>query len=672
VIVAFNNLSSAGAGNGEASRVDDGVGFETYTYDSLNRATSKTRTIDGNSYLTQYSYNAINQLSVTTYPSNKQVRQNHDLRGRLSGIDKLSAGVFVSSYTSGVAYNTAGQVTGLTDGSGVVENYTYSNDRLQLTRQTATRSSDGSTLMDLNYSYAATTGASGVGTTAGNSGQLMAITSSPSSTINGQARNQAFTYDDLGRLTTASGWSVWQRRFAYDRWGNRTGVWDATSGGSQIQSVTLQQQPGAPAGVPSNRATMSTNSGTPSTQTYDAAGNLIGDGIHTYQYDGENRIAKVDAGTPNEADYFYDANNRRVKKTTSNNTYTTYCIWEGGRAIAEYSNAPAGTTGNSYYLADRLSNRMITDTNGGFKGTQDQLPFGEDAGTTGITEKHRFTNYERDAESATDYAVNRQYSGRAGRFGQADPIAGDTLNPQSHNRYAYALNDSVNLTDPEGLASCYIDWSPAPCSTALGLLQSGVGVLYNGSSIINIGGRVVPFAVGIDGTLITTMRVAINSAASGMKYVDENGEETDIIGVTEKTIYLSIPFSALPQSLRWQLDPRRAEFENGRTENDYGSQFLMAAPFAGLLRGAASSELGTVSRWGREGLKPGDWIMKGKVTPWNYMRSFKWQPGMGNEFAGYSTGRSYLVAADSIKWPTGWGVDGWWKGVFGQRIYSPR
>ena len=88
----------------------------------------------------------------------------------------------------------------------------------------------------------------------------------------------------------------------------------------------------------------------------------------------------MDAGTLIEADYWYDAANRRVKKTTSNNAYTTYYIWEGGQVIAEYSNAPTGASGNSYYLADRLSNRMITDTNGAIKGTQDHLPFGEEGG----------------------------------------------------------------------------------------------------------------------------------------------------------------------------------------------------------------------------------------------------------------------------------------------------
>src|SRR5215208_1545629 len=106
--------------------------------------------------------------------------------------------------------------------------------------------------------------------------------------VNGQNRNETFGYDDLGRLVTASGWN-WQRRYGYDRWGNRTGVWDATSGGSQIQSITLQQ----PSGVTNNRVATVNGTG----YIYDVACNLTSDGTHSYQYDGEGRLAKVDAGT---------------------------------------------------------------------------------------------------------------------------------------------------------------------------------------------------------------------------------------------------------------------------------------------------------------------------------------------------------------------------------------
>jgi hypothetical protein len=38
-----------------------------------------------------------------------------------------------------------------------------------------------------------------------------------------------------------------------------------------------------------------------------------------------------------------------------------------------------------------------------------------------------------------------------GRFMSPDPIAGNVMNPQSWNRYAYVLNNPVRFTDPHGL-----------------------------------------------------------------------------------------------------------------------------------------------------------------------------------------------------------------------------
>ena len=78
-----------------------------------------------------------------------------------------------------------------------------------------------------------------------------------------------------------------------------------------------------------------------------------------------------------------------------------------------------------------------------------------------------------------------------------------------------------------------------------------------------------------------------------------------------------------------------------------------------------------VSRWGRLGLQPGDWVMNEPKNPWNYLRSGKWQPGWGNEFAPYGSGMQYEVPPSALQWSSGWGLDGRWKGLFGQRIYNP-
>ena len=448
--VSMNDKNPAGqsAGKGQVDFITDGAGRDDFTYDTLGRLTSKMRTIDGvNQYTTGYEYNQASQLSVIVYPTSRRVRMNHDSRGRLSGVEKVdTAGGVLTSYLTSVGYNAAGQATSAALGNGVTESFTYDAQRLQLTREQATKGA--TTLMDLNYSYQAQVGQNGAGTTGGNSGQLMKI--APGSTINGQARDQSFTYDNVGRLVTAtgtgSGLGAWQRRYGYDRWGNRTGVWNAVSGGTQLQTVSIAVSGGAP----TNRINTVTEGGAVASYSYDAAGNVTNDGRHTYQYDAENRIVSVDkSGATILATYAYDGGNRRVKKATGG--VTTYYIWEGAQAIAEYSTAGAsGGGGLKYYLSDRLSTRMITDGSGTVLGTQDHLPFGEDAGIVGQSEKHRFTTYERDGETDSDYAINRQYSQSTGRFLRPDPISGSVVDPPSLNRYAYVAGDPVNFVDPLG------------------------------------------------------------------------------------------------------------------------------------------------------------------------------------------------------------------------------
>jgi len=264
---------------------------------------------------------------------------------------------------------------------------------------------------------------------------------------------------------TGEAWKLaavgWQRRYAYDRWGNRTNVYDALSGGTTLQTVALVDT--NLDGVPdSNRIKTVTENVTSPNYGYDAVGNQTFDGVTTLTYDAANRITA--AGSSN---YAYDSENRRTKKVSGG--MTTHYVWEGGRVIAEYNGATGallveyvfagdsmvakiegGVT--SYLHSDRLSIRLITNASGMVVGTASNFAFGAESGGTGTaTDKHQFTSYERDAETDTDYAMNRQYVTSSGRFSRPDPVMGSLTNPRSLNRYAYAHNDPINLVDPLGL-----------------------------------------------------------------------------------------------------------------------------------------------------------------------------------------------------------------------------
>ena len=465
------------AADGMLLRVNVGTDYqERYTVDSSFRVASAIRTIGARTYTTSYVYNQASQLSQLTYPSARAINVSYDSIGRLSGLAEPLPGPNGSapSYLRSVSYNSAGQVTGDIIGGtqfswgytgGVTEQYGYDANRMQLTSQKAGTSAPYTNRMDLTYSYSASAGQMGSGTTAGNAGQLTSI----SGTIGGVTESAAYSYDNVGRLVTSnqtSNGSSAQRRFANDRWGNRTGMWDATSGGNQIQSITLQQSGGAP-----TNQIASVTSGSTVNYTYDVAGNVTNDGAHTYTYDSENRIVSVDGGST--ASYSYDHQNQRYSKTVGSSV--SHYVWEGGQQLARHDGstgavamdyvysgsrmiANIGSGVTQYFLSDQLSVRLSLDTSGNMMGRQGHLPFGEDFAETGTQQKQHFTSYERDGESGNDYAINRQYNQTVGRFFRVDPYNGsvDPENPQSLSRYSYITGDPVNTTDPEGLDGCAI------------------------------------------------------------------------------------------------------------------------------------------------------------------------------------------------------------------------
>ena len=201
--------------------------------------------------------------------------------------------------------------------------------------------------------------------------------------------------------------------------------------------------------------------------TYDVSGNLLNDGAHSYTYDAEDRITKVDGGTT--ATYTYDALGHRVLKTTPSDSMN-YVYDQFGHEVAEVHGSQSGwyrgdvyaaghhlatyTNSTTYFIhADWLgTERARTGVTGSVIETCQSLPYGDGQSCTGsdVSPKH-FTGKERDAESGLDNFGARYNSSQLGRFMSPDPLGGHLVDPQTLNKYVYVRDNPVSLTDPTGL-----------------------------------------------------------------------------------------------------------------------------------------------------------------------------------------------------------------------------
>ncbi|MGH9971777.1 MAG: RHS repeat-associated core domain-containing protein [Pyrinomonadaceae bacterium] len=70
------------------------------------------------------------------------------------------------------------------------------------------------------------------------------------------------------------------------------------------------------------------------------------------------------------------------------------------------------------------------------------------------------TQKERDIETGLDYFGARYYGSSQGRFTSADPLmaSAHVANPQTWNRYTYALNNPLKYVDPDGMKPVFRDY----------------------------------------------------------------------------------------------------------------------------------------------------------------------------------------------------------------------
>ncbi len=145
--------------------------------------------------------------------------------------------------------------------------------------------------------------------------------------------------------------------------------------------------------------------------------------------------------------FVYGFNGISSQTDSSGTTYYTRCSCAKGTLVDERT--PSGAY---YYLFDGLGSIVgLTDSNGTLVSTYQYDPYGNLTSSTGsVANPWRFAGGYFDSNTGLYKFGTRYYDSAIGRWSQQDPLRGQLKDPTSLNRYVYASDDPVNVTDPSG------------------------------------------------------------------------------------------------------------------------------------------------------------------------------------------------------------------------------
>jgi YD repeat-containing protein len=243
-----------------------GTSAGTYRgYDQMGQGVRQYQRTDSVDYLVEASYYANGSVQNVTYPpvpgagDRRIVSYANDSAGRTASLSSAATSYAPAASVSSIGYTSHNALATQTYGNSLIHAVSY-NIRLQPNEIKLGTSGAPTSIIDLVYSYGTTNNNGNVQSIAYNGGGL--------------SYTQTFAYDALNRLTTAqeNTGANWFQTNGYDRYGNR---WIDLGGGNQSLYFTSSN----------NRITGS---------SYDNTGNLLNDGYHSYSYDADNKISKVD------------------------------------------------------------------------------------------------------------------------------------------------------------------------------------------------------------------------------------------------------------------------------------------------------------------------------------------------------------------------------------------
>ncbi len=278
-------------GIGRRTGITDASGISEYEYDRRGLLKQEDKTINGDMYTTQYEYDKTGNLEQILYPTSDPVERQgqvdyaYDYANRIVSITTMvngSPATVASSFT----YEPFGPRKSVTFGNSLIDSRTYGS-RYQLGNWTL------GGLLSYTHLY--------------DDDLNMTDRTDNLNSVN----NRVFDYDELHRLTTASGpWGPGTEcaggvTYTYDLNGNRLCKGENSPATNCTYLANANQLSGSTGGEIAS-------------YSHDSNGNMTGDGSQTYEYSDANRLESVDSGAT--ANYIYDAEGRRVAKTVSGTT----------------------------------------------------------------------------------------------------------------------------------------------------------------------------------------------------------------------------------------------------------------------------------------------------------------------------------------------------------------
>jgi RHS repeat-associated protein len=464
---------------GRLTSVNAPSGADTYTYDDRG----DLLTAGGPSGTTGYSYNGDDQLTART-DATGTATYTYDQAGRLSTqFDPLTG------TTATYSYNPVDQVTGVSYGSGAASQTDTYNAEHQLTGQSLA-SGSGSTEASISYGYDPT-------------GR---ITSQTSTGIAGASTN-TYGYDQAGRLTS---WNNGTNTvdYGYDADGNRTldGTITATFN-ARDQLITS----GSTSYSYTARGTLTGQSTSSTTDSYDAFDQLINAGGTTHSYDGLGRDATdgSNAFTYDGLDTQPSGDGSQQFGYGSNGELDS--VSAGGVASLTFSDQHGDVTG------------LFSAGGTALVGSQSYDPWGQPLATGGTQADLGYQGGWTDPTTGDVGTASRWYDPSTATFTSRDT---NPLDPSgtavSANSFAYGNDDPLDVLDPTGLSGCASGGGSGHVSGSGGSSGGGSGQVSGSASG---GGRTLGWAAGIEIAILSLVPI-LKRLGGGLTGGSRGGEIT--------------------------------------------------------------------------------------------------------------------------------------------------